>query len=280
VLLDPISRHLLRHVGRIPASEGRGPVILLYHGIHRSGEADTGQWSLAINQFRDHMSVLKNEGFSTIRIRELNFDESECSRKVAITFDDGYKNNFDLAIPLLKDFGMTATWFVVTRGLGEPAPWTSSSLHPPELLAADDLRRMQAMGFEIGSHTRSHRNLTQIGSGELEAEVSGSRDDLEDILGNPVSSFAYPFGALNASCVDAVANAGYRHACSSNAGWLGSERHPFRIRRVAIMRNDTAAVFARKLAFADTRVSWSRIALYLAKRLRAHLRLFDVNQYS
>ena len=137
----------------------------------------------------------------------------------------------------------------------------------------DEIKELQNAGMEIGSHTRTHPRLTEVDRERLKSEVAGSKKDLEDIIGMPVESFAYPYGLLDDKSVKAVRAAGYRAACTTRTGWFGSERDALLIRRVAVFPEDSLSAFARKLVFADNEVSWSRMTRYMASRFRARLGL-------
>lgn len=102
-------------------------------------------------------------------------------------------------------------------------------------------------------------------------EIRGSQRHEEDILGLPVISFDYPYGELNDDYVAAVKKAGYHIACSARIGWFGSEPDLLLVRRFAVFCHDTLSAFARKLAFADNNLGWTRMAKYAAGRLKSRL---------
>ena len=128
---------------------------------------------------------------------------------------------------------------------------------------------MSASGMEIASHSWNHADLTKVRDNVLKKEVEVSKLELERIIGTEVSSFAYPYGLFEDRTIEALKKAGYTKACTTKTGWLGSDADPFRIRRVAIFNHDTLSSFARKIAFADTEVSWKDIAGYMKRRLAA-----------
>ena len=93
------------------------------------------------------------------------------------------------------------------------------------------LLEMAAAGVTVGAHSRTHADLPACSPSELEREVRGSKEDLEDLLGKRVTSFAYPTGLLNDEVVAAVAAAGFASAVTSRPGWWRPAAHPLRIRR-------------------------------------------------
>ncbi|HEY4706125.1 MAG TPA: polysaccharide deacetylase family protein [Thermodesulfobacteriota bacterium] len=262
--IDPLTRRLLRGAGAVPSSEGRGPVLLMYHSI----SSDAGRWAVTEKSFREHIAILVSEGWTTVCVRDLKLIDLP-ARAVALTFDDGYDDNFRGAFLPLAEAGMRATWFIVSGAIGKGANWDQGPGR--RMLDGKQLREMESCRMEIGSHTRSHPRLTETGAGEIEEEISGSKKDLEDVLGSPVGSFAYPYGLHDEASVAAVRAAGYTAACTTRTGWYGSEKDQLRLRRVAVFPDDSPSAFARKLVFADNRVDWPTTARYMASRVRARL---------
>ncbi|MFC1688468.1 polysaccharide deacetylase family protein [Pseudomonadota bacterium] len=129
---------------------------------------------------------------------------------VTVTFDDGWEDNFDYAVPILHSLGIPATVFVVSG----------------ELVTVPDTRRMNSaqlrtladMGITVGGHSRSHGNLTRLSGLELNQELSGCKQELEQVTGKPVDFFAYPGGRFNQAVVAATKEAGYKAACSVIGG--------------------------------------------------------------
>lgn len=126
--------------------------------------------------------------------------------KFVITFDDGWRDNFEHAVPVLKSHSATATFFVISSTLREGALQTSH-------MNVAHLKILISDGMSVGSHSRSHPNLTQLRQAELVSEVAGSRHDLEDILGCNVLHFAYPGGQFDSDVVREVAKR-YVSACT------------------------------------------------------------------
>lgn len=140
----------------------------------------------------------------------------------AVTFDDGYRSVAERGFPILDELGATATVFVPTDYIGAAtAAWPGTdhwldTIHADELtpMSWDELGLLAERGWEIGSHSRSHAHLVQLGDADLHDEIAGSRAELEHRLGRPCTTLAYPFGEVNERVVDAAAAAGYRAACT------------------------------------------------------------------
>jgi len=262
-MLDPVTR-------RIAFGNGApGRLAVMYHAIDSAKARPKWRWSVSMSGFRQQMDYLEEYGWLTTRIEDLSVvTASPSERRIFITFDDGYADTI-AAVEELVTRGMTATWFVVSDAIGQTAPWGRNATERRKLLSATHLREMAEAGMEIGSHTRTHADLSTLKDSELDQEVRGSKELLEDLLGKPVQSFAYPFGRYGRRERDKVRSAGYQSACSCRAGWIRPDDDPLQIRRLAIYNTDGINQFARKVAFGDSEVGWSKVGRYVWTRARA-----------
>jgi peptidoglycan/xylan/chitin deacetylase (PgdA/CDA1 family) len=160
-------------------------------------------------------------------------------RVLAITFDDGYRDNYTNAAPILERLGLPATFFVVSQWMGSTVvPWWDARRgvrHP--WMTWDEVRSLRRRGFEIGAHTRTHADLGQIVGEEADAEIRGGRAELEMQLGEPVRTFAYPYGGrehLSEASRALVRQAGFRCCCSGFGGINVPGADPFSLLRVPI----------------------------------------------
>jgi peptidoglycan/xylan/chitin deacetylase (PgdA/CDA1 family) len=252
--LDPVSQHLLHGAGR------SGPIALVYHGVCRTARGS--RWSIPLAALEVQLDLLQDLGWRTVRVSEL---PSAGSRTVAITFDDGYANNLD-AVEALSRRGMTATWFIVSAHVGGAADWDASETPEARMLSARDVRVLAHSGFEVGSHTRTHARLPGRNARSVASELACSKAELERLTERAVTSFAYPYGEWDGASATAVAEAGYRVACTTDSGWALRDRDPLRVRRLTVFGDDDLGTFARKLAFADNDAGWGRVAGYVARR--------------
>lgn len=264
--IDPLSALLHRHAGQ------HGPAMLMYHAITPGAGTPAWPWAVSMRQFRSQLDFLAAEGYATPPLSELvAAPESKLlGRTAVITFDDGYANNF-AACEELQKRGMRATCFIVTGAIGQEPTWPADGRPSGRLLNIAELREILKMGMEVGSHTVSHVRLTEADDTNLQHELRGSRALLQDLLGNAVTSFAYPFGAWDARCVAAVRQAGYTAACTTRTGWALRDGDPYQLRRLTVFNSDTASSLARKLHFASNDVSWGAVARHLAQHSRAWL---------
>lgn len=142
------------------------------------------------------------------------------ARAVVLTFDDAWADNHAHALGPLSRHGLPAMLYAPSRLLGRPGYMTRSQL-----------LEMDAGGVTIGAHSRNHPDLRACTSRELEWEVRGSKEDLEDLLGKPVTSFAYPTGLLDDRVVEAVRAAGFTSATTTRAGWWRPGTETLRVPR-------------------------------------------------
>lgn len=158
---------------------------------------------------------------------------------LAITFDDGYRDNYDVAAPILKRWKLPATFFVTTQFIGTDIipEWdrVAGVTHP--WMTWEQVVALHAQGFEIGAHTRRHVDLGAASIDSAREELSGSRFDLRQRLGVEVDLFAYPFGGANhisEANRGLVKDSGFRCCCSCFGGVNTGLTDPFVLRRVAI----------------------------------------------
>lgn len=261
--IDPLSRALHRQAGQ------HGPVMLMYHAVTPGKAAPAWPWAVSMQQFRDQLDFLAAEGYETPTVAELVATPAQRwrGRTAVITFDDGYADNL-AACEELQKRGMRATWFIVSGSVGQTPRWPDDGRPEGRLLNADELREMQDSGMEIGSHSASHPRLTRLDDAQLRQELVRSKAVLEDLLGNPVGSFAYPYGDWDARCAEAVQQAGYAAACTTEAGWALRDKTPYQLRRLTVFNHDTPGSFARKLCFGSHDVRWRDLAHYALRRFR------------
>ncbi len=202
--------------------------ILMYHGI----DACPSVVTIHPDRFRWQMEWLHRYGYKGISLGELvrcmNAGETFPVRSVVLTFDDGYQNLFTEAFPVLLEFGFSATVFLVTGFCDKDNRWQSQpqSIPTMRLLTWKQVDEMARFGIEFGSHTVNHPYLDQLPLGALHDEIVLPKAILEDRLGRPVMSFAYPYGRYSPPVKDLVSST-YEAACSTRQGLVNaaSDRH-------------------------------------------------------
>ncbi len=225
--------------------------ILMYHSIADHGPPELRPYRLAPAAFQEQLRFLRRHGYHSISLDEWARCIADRSplpgRPVIITFDDGYKDFFTTAAPLLEAAGFRATVFVVTDKTGGVADWDTVSGPSVELMSWDDLRSLEARGFSIGSHTTSHVDLTTLSDDEIVHDSGAARAALSRELGHDIDRIAFPWGRSDARVRAALARGGYRtgvevsprrSALSDDIGCLP---------RIEILRDDDIETFAGKL---------------------------------
>jgi peptidoglycan/xylan/chitin deacetylase (PgdA/CDA1 family) len=156
-------------------------------------------------------------------------------RFVGLTFDDGYADFVDYALPALTRYHFTATVFVLAGRLGGDNAWNAKGPRKP-LMTPDQVRQVAGAGMEIGSHGLRHVSLPSVGDEELAAELLQSRHILQEITGQNVGGFCYPYGHLDSRVVSGVQAAHYDYAC---AIWSAEFTGQHAIRRTYIRDADS-----------------------------------------
>jgi peptidoglycan/xylan/chitin deacetylase (PgdA/CDA1 family) len=183
-------------------------------------------------------------------------------RPILLTFDDGYADLAETALPVLETLGWSATVFIAASTVDDRNAWDEPGASAHRILSADEIRAWAARGIEFGAHGATHCDLTRVDDERLRQEVVGGRDALAELLGRPVTAFAYPYGAHNAAVREVVANS-FEVAFGVEEGINDAETDRTRLRRTMVQPGDT--VFDLVLR---TRLGWSPL-----QRVRARLRM-------
>lgn len=216
-------------------------MILMYHRVvERIESPDPTGNSITARAFERQLQWLLSRRYQCVPLAAMaamgehsHRETSHTDRVFAITFDDGYRDNYLVAWPILRTFGLTATIFLVTDCIGGVNEFDRHiSPIPVEMLTAPDIRQMHAEGIEFGSHTCSHpADLTRLPTPALEHELVESKRAIESMLDKPCTAFSYPHGKLNKNVEAAVQYSTYELAC----GAVGT-----RVDRFALSRLDAA----------------------------------------
>jgi peptidoglycan/xylan/chitin deacetylase (PgdA/CDA1 family) len=218
---------------------GDAAVVVAFHRIQDT--PDPCGLTTSVGMFERHCRFFMRH-FQVISLREL-VDRLErgatVHRTLAITFDDGYRDNFENAAPVLEELGLPATFFVVSRWMGtDVVPWWDRQqgvVH--SWMTWDHVRSLRQRGFDIGAHTQTHADLGQIAGPDARDEILGSKAELERQLEAPIDLFAYPYGGwanLTEANREQVQAAGFRCCCSAVGGLNGAGTDPFHLRRIPI----------------------------------------------
>jgi peptidoglycan/xylan/chitin deacetylase (PgdA/CDA1 family) len=174
--------------------------ILMYHHVEES--PNDSNYRVSVRKFEDQLRLLRDWEYTTITtemlVKAITEGASLPARPVMITFDDGNIDNYTIAWPLMQKYGFTGVLYIVSNYIGADG-----------FMNASQIVEMHNAGWEIGSHSVSHAMLTSLDADMQRFEIIQSRKRLQNELGIPILSFAYPWGLNNSTSVDAVKAAGY-----------------------------------------------------------------------
>ncbi len=228
----------------------RGVPVLMYHAFTDS--ETPSRYVMAKRSFARQMRLL-----AALRYRAISFEQlGELIRErrplprrtVVITIDDGYRDNFEIAHPVLRRHDFAATIFLVSQRLGASNDWGDKGpVNGRPTLSLEQIETMRAEGVHFGAHTRTHCRLSEASHAEIETQIGGSREDLTAALGEEVDTFAYPYGLYNERAVRATGGAGFLAACTT---WVRPARlgdDPLRIPRIEVEGTDSTLRFLRRI---------------------------------
>lgn len=217
-----------------------GGLILEYHSISRHN------WEpslvIAPEVFEQHLKLLKNNNYKIVTVAELTerlrAGES-ADHYVALSFDDGYKDNYTTVLPLLQKYNAKGTFSIIPRMIGKEI-----------YMNDEEIRKMISAGMEIGSHTNSHNPLAIIDPKYLEWEIGASKTILEKRFPIIIKTLAYPNGSYDKNVIEAMKRYGYEQALTGNTGYTDKEfcdKRPMELNRVIIMDDGKGPDYFRGL---------------------------------
>jgi len=211
-------------------------------------QMDPGSLRVRPDAFRGQLELLRASDFEFVTVSE--FVERSQGREplpglVALTFDDGMDDNHSFVLPILREYGITATFYVTTGLIGQPNPWMAMD-SGVRMMTVPELRDLVVAGFEIGAHSVTHPNLSKLDYDGCFREASESRITLEQLLGISVRSFAYPFCHYGPAALSAVRAAGFATAVTCGTG-VGSWS-AYELPRTNVTGKDGMPGFLLKLA--------------------------------
>lgn len=195
----------------------RTPIILTYHQIN-DVPPDQDPYGISVTPaaFDQQMRYLKEKNFSVLHISEavkiMRVRGKLPKKAVSITFDDGYRDNFENALPVLRKYGFPATIYLVAQRVGDYARWDGVLGARRPLMDWCEIKAMRPHNIEFGSHTSTHVQLFLESSRNAEKEIRGSKDIIEDALNSAVDTFAYPYEQVDRGLQKIVDEAGYSAA--------------------------------------------------------------------
>jgi peptidoglycan/xylan/chitin deacetylase (PgdA/CDA1 family) len=214
-------------------------IVVAFHRVQDTEQLEG--LTVSVRMFESYCRFFQRH-FNVVPLRDLveRLEQGKpLNRELAITFDDGYRDNYENAAPVLEALSLPATFFLVTQWMGtDVVPWWDrvAGVRYP-WMTWEQVRSLHKRGFDIGAHTQTHADLGLISEEHASDEILGARRELEKQLAAPVELFAYPYGRQR-NLVDAnrdlVKGAGFRCCCSCFGGVVTRDTDPFHLARVPI----------------------------------------------
>ena len=252
-----------RAIARVP--------VLMYHSV--SCDTRPGHPYFETHTFpqifRSHLQYLRSRGYTAVDVNQIEREiaSGACGRIVALTFDDGFADFYSNALPLLIEFGFTATLYLVSS-LSEKG---RSTFHGKELMTWNEIREVQNHRISIGSHSMTHPEFYSMTPAAIERELRASKTVIEDKLGAAVDSFAYPFAfpepdrRFIRSFRGLLQGAGYRNGVTTSIGRASAEHDKFFYPRLPVSSWDDLLLLEAKLAGS---YDWMHLPQYLCKLVK------------
>jgi peptidoglycan/xylan/chitin deacetylase (PgdA/CDA1 family) len=228
--------------------------ILMYHQIDVPPPRGTALRGLVVSpsSFDWQMRMLRFLGYRGLSMRDLEpyLIGKKQGKVVGITFDDGYQNNVIHALPILKANGFTATCYGVSSMPGGTNAWDLGKVAPQPLMSLEEWRIWNGSGMDVGSHTQTHVNLTELSDEASMQQVVQSKYELQQMLGIEVRHFCYPYGWFKPEHEDMVRSAGYVTATSTRRGRVQIGDNPYALKRIMVARATNPVQFFMKVSTA------------------------------
>jgi peptidoglycan/xylan/chitin deacetylase (PgdA/CDA1 family) len=272
------SLYLFQPLNRCLRRAGAGIPILMYHRVPHADDCTTHPYyctNTTTQAFSAQMRFLHERGYRTVSVTEA-YRQAQTglpARKLmAITFDDGYQDFYTNAFPILNRYGYSATMFLPTAYIGD-APRRFKDV---ECLTWSQVRELRRAGVEFGSHTVTHPQLRDVSEERLRAEVAGSRQDIEQHLGEAVKTFCYPYAfpeadrGFVATLQHILRESGYDVGVSTIVGRVKPSANRYFLKRLPVNSHDDLRFFQSKLAGAYDWVHKVQYAAKYTRRRRRH----------
>jgi peptidoglycan/xylan/chitin deacetylase (PgdA/CDA1 family) len=216
--------------------------VIMYHSIDYE---EGNELRVPKEKFREQMKYLKDNGYTTLTMGELyNFMTSNKpipEKSIVLTFDDGYKDNYENAYPILKEFGLKGTVFIITNCIDKDKGFLTSK----------ELKEMDKNGMDIESHTLNHDKLGELPYNKQVETLKGSKEFLEKLLNKKVKYIGYPYGKYNNDTIKATKDTGYNIAFTTESGWANKQQGIYKLHRVYISANHSIKEFERRINNSD-----------------------------
>lgn len=212
-----------------------GVPVLMYHSI---GDEPNNDAVISKERFAEQMAFLHSKQYNPLTLDELysyiTAKKPLPPKPVVITFDDGYRDTYDVALPILKKYGFRSTMFIPAGDVGKYLTW-------------QQLREMKAAGMDIGSHSYTHRELDGLSREVQAAEITKAKELLDRELNQDTRWFCYPYGTFNQTTKELLKANGITIAVTIKPGWTKAGDDPLTLQRVWLGNGVTLKHFEERL---------------------------------
>jgi peptidoglycan/xylan/chitin deacetylase (PgdA/CDA1 family) len=244
--------------------------VLLYHHVGPVRDENCRGLTVTPEAFSRQIKTISALGWTVITPNDwVAYVRNECdlpARSLIITFDDAYSDLVVHALPILEEHGFPSTVFVPTSLVGKRN--SCSSRNPDAsmpVMSIPQIREWCERGVTFGAHSRTHADLTTLDVNRLDDEVLGSRDELASMTGKTVTSFAYPYGRLNAEVQELVTRA-FSIAFTAEEGLSNAGTPLTAVRRTMVQHADSVVDICLRIRFGRSALQSIRTAAYNAVR--------------
>jgi peptidoglycan/xylan/chitin deacetylase (PgdA/CDA1 family) len=235
--------------------------ILMYHSISTSASSKFLPWTITPTRFAEQLAFLREQGYTALTVSDFagllaGGQATAPERPVVITFDDGFADFAECAVPLLAANQMRATIYIVTSTVGGTSRWLAAEGEGQRpMLSWDEIAALPASVVEIGAHSHTHPQLDTLSLTAADREIRTSKAILEDHLGREISSFAYPHGYHGPQVRRMVQDAGFSSACAVKHAMSSLQDDRFALSRIIVYRDQTIERFTSLLSGETLRVA-------------------------
>jgi peptidoglycan/xylan/chitin deacetylase (PgdA/CDA1 family)/SAM-dependent methyltransferase len=225
--------------------------ILMYHRVAPEGGAVTKRWRVHPDDFEAQLRYLRDHKYNSLTFEQWRVASDRRQplpgRSVMLTFDDGYQDFIDHALPLLNKYGFQATMFIVTDLVGASNVWDDRLEEPLALMDWPTIRELPSHGVELGSHTSRHLPLVSLSAAELTRDLCRSRLSFHENLNMTVRSVCYPYGLHDATVLSMAGASGFHYGVTTNEWQASFGDDLLSLPRLEVRGTDTFADFVVKL---------------------------------
>lgn len=216
-----------------------GVPVLMYHSISQEKNNDA---VISPERFTDQMEFLYKEGYNPVSLEQLydylTGQKGLPSKPVVITFDDGYRDTYEIALPVLKRYGFKSTLFIITADAERRLTWK-------------ELAEMKAAGMDIASHSYTHRELGGMNPQQQAEEIVKSKEALDRNLKQDTRFFSFPNSSYSPETLRLLQEKGFKLAVTTEPGWAKPSDYPLALKRIWVGNSVEIHHFSERLTKED-----------------------------